>query len=241
MNKRVPFAILCCFIIAFLVQGILKLCGVFIFEKVLDWEIFEIIDNNLWLNIIFNSIINIIAVYCLSFALTTRPYSNKWYHYIIIVVSSVAMMTLKLLVYIPIRFQFLIDVYLYIIVPIIINITINKQYKLFADKKISNFIFILTMQSLLYFCYLGLCYWSNILNSLLPIEQTYLNSMTMFLIYFEVYIGLIIMMLCCNIFLKAIIKGEISMNYPQNIASDKAKKEELARVKKEKENKKNAK
>ena len=57
LNKKVPLAILCCFLIAFLIQGILKLSGVFIFEKVLDWDIFSIIDSNLWLNILFNSII----------------------------------------------------------------------------------------------------------------------------------------------------------------------------------------
>lgn len=234
LNKKVPLAILCCFLIAFLIQGILKLSGVFIFEKVLDWDIFSIIDSNLWLNILFNSIINIIAVYCISFCLTTRPYSNKWYHYVIIVVSSVSMITLKLLVFIPIKFQFLIDTFLYIVVPLIINLTTDKEYKIFKSR---NFVVIFAIQILLYFCYLGLCYWSNLLNSLLPIDQIVLNSMDTFLIYFEVYIGLIALMLSCNILLSK-IKGDINMNYPQNIASEKARKEELERINLIKANKK---
>lgn len=234
LNKKVPLAILCCFLIAFLIQGILKLSGVFIFEKALDWEIFSIIDSNLWLNILFNSIINIIAVYCMSFCLTTRPYSNKWYHYVIIVVSSVSMITLKLLVFIPIKFQFLIDTFLYIVVPLIINLTTDKEYKIFKSR---NFVVILAIQILLYFCYLGLCYWSNLLNSLLPIDQIVLNSMDTFLIYFEVYIGLIALMLSCNMLLSK-IKGDINMNYPQNIASEKARKEELEKINSIKANKK---
>lgn len=234
LNKKVPLAILCCFLIAFLIQGILKLSGVFIFEKALNWEIFAIIDSNLWLSILFNSIINIIAVYCLSFCLTTRPYSNKWYHYVIIVVSSVSMITLKLLVFIPIKFQFLIDAFLYIVVPLIINLTTDKEYKIFKSR---NFIVIFAIQILLYFCYLGLCYWSSVLNSLLPIDQVVLNSMDTFLIYFEVYIGLIALMLSCNI-LQSKIKGDINMHYPQNIASEKARKEELERINSIKANKK---
>lgn len=234
LNKKVPLAILCCFLIAFLIQGILKLSGVFIFEKALDWDIFAIIDSNLWLSILFNSIINIIAVYCMSFCLSTRPYSNKWYHYVIIVVSSVSMITLKLLVFIPIKFQFLIDAFLYIVVPLIINLTTDKEYKIFKSR---NFVVILAIQILLYFCYLGLCYWSNLLNSLLPIDQIVLNSMDTFLIYFEVYIGLIALMLSCNMLLSK-IKGDINMNYPQNIASEKARKEELERINSIKANKK---
>ena len=234
LNKKVPLAILCCFLIAFLIQGILKLSGVFIFEKALDWEIFAIIDSNLWLNILFNSIINIIAVYCMSFCLTTRPYSNKWYHYVIIVVSSVSMITLKLLVFIPIKFQFLIDTFLYIVVPLIINLTTDKEYKIFKSR---NFVVIFAIQILLYFCYLGLCYWSSVLNSLLPIGQIVLNSMDTFLIYFEVYIGLIALMLSCNMLLSK-IKGDINMHYPQNIASEKARKEELERINLIKANKK---
>ena len=45
-NSKVPIAILSCFLIAFILQGILKISGVFIFEKALDWEIFKIIDNS---------------------------------------------------------------------------------------------------------------------------------------------------------------------------------------------------
>ena len=234
-NNRVPLAILCCFFIAFVLQGILKLSGVFIFEKALDWDIFAIIDNTLWLDILFNSIINIIAVYCLSFALTTRPYSNKWYHYVIIALSSVAMITLKLLVDVPVEFQFLIDIYLYIIVPLIINLTTSSEYKAFKNK---SFAITLTIQIMLYFCYLGLCYWSSLLNSILLIEPTQVCSMTSFLIFIEVYIGLVVIMLCCNILLSKIKKGVTDMIYPQNIASEDAKKKELERVKAEKESKK---
>ena len=237
-NKRVPLAILSCFVIAFIIQGILKLSGVFIFEKALNWEIFELIDNNIVLNIIFNSLVNIIAVYCLSFSLTTRPYSNKWYHYVIICLSSIGIMTLKLLILIPIRLQFLLDIYLYIIVPLIINLTTQKQYKLWGNK---SFIILCTIQILLYFCYLGLCYWSSLLNSILLIEPIFANSMTSFLIFFEVYIGLVILMLCFNVFIDKIKKGDIFMIYPQNIASDEAKQKELEKVKAKKEKKNNEK
>ena len=216
-NSKVPMAILSCFLIAFIIQGILKLCGVFVFEKVLDWDIFNVIDDTLWLNIVFNSFITCISTYCLSFSLTTRPYSNKWYHYIIIVLSSTGIVALKLLLYPSISIQIILDIYLYIIVPFIINITTDTKYKVISK------VYTLICQILLYFCYLGICYWSSTLNSLLPITQIYTGSMQIFLIYFEVYIGLISLMLTTNILLSK-IKGENNMHFPINIANDIAKK-----------------
>lgn len=239
MNKKVPFAILCCFIIAFLIQGILKLSGVFIFEKALDWEIFEIIDNNVWLNIIYQVFINIIAVYCLSFALTTRAYSKKWYHYILILVSSSTITTIRTLILTPTYLEYIFDIILYIIIPGIINITSEKEVRLFSKVNLSNIITLISIQTLLYFAYLGLSYWSSLLSSFIITSQITLYSSAYFLIFLEVYIGLISLMLTSNILIQ---KGrERNMIRPQNIATDKAKKEELERVKKEKENKKNAK
>ena len=234
-NKKVPIAVLSCFLIAFILQGVLKICGVFIFEKALEWDVFNIIDEVLWLNILFNSFINIIAVYCLSFSLSTKAYSKKWYHYAIILVSSVGMMTLKLLVLVPLQWQFLCDIFLYVIVPMIINLTSNREDTIYKNK---SFILALSIQVLLYFCYLGLAYWSSMLNSLLPIQQEFLGSMDMFLIYFELYIGLILLMLSCNCLVYK-IKSEVNnMHYPQNIASEEAKKKALEQAKQKKEQKK---
>ena len=234
-NKKVPIAVLSCFLIAFVLQGLLKICGVFIFEKALTWDVFNIIDEVLWLNILFNSAINIIAVYCLSFCLTTKPYSKRWYHYAIIVASSVGMMTLKLLVQVPIKWQFLCDVFLYVIVPVIINLTSNKEETIFKNK---SFILGLSIQILLYFCYLGLCYWSGLLNSLLFTEPIMLNSMTSFLLFFEEYIGLISLMLSCNCLIYKIKSERTDMVYPQNIASEEAKKKALEQAKAKKQHKK---
>lgn len=72
-NNKVPIAVLSCFLIAFIIQGILKLCGIFVFEKALDLDIFKLIDNNLWLQIIYYSLIVFATMYCLSFSLTSRP------------------------------------------------------------------------------------------------------------------------------------------------------------------------
>lgn len=203
INKKVPLAILSCFVIAFIIQGILKLSGIFIFEKTLDWDIFNIIDNNIILNIVFNTIICFISVYCLSLTLTTKAYSNRWYHYIVIGLSSIGMVTLKTLIQPNIQYQIIIDVYLYILVPFIINLTTDNKYKLFTNK---SFIIVLTLQILLYFCYLGLCYWSGLLNSLIPATQIKLTSMGNFLVFLEVYIGLFAIMLSSNILLSKIKK-----------------------------------
>lgn len=203
INKKVPLAILSCFVIAFIIQGILKLSGIFIFEKTLDWDIFNIIDNNIILNIVFNTIICFISVYCLSLTLTTKAYSNRWYHYIVIGLSSIGMVTLKTLIQPNIQYQIIIDVYLYILVPFIINLTTDNKYKLFTNK---SFIIVLTLQILLYFCYLGLCYWSGLLNSLILATQIKLTSMGNFLVFLEVYIGLFAIMLSSNILLSKIKK-----------------------------------
>ena len=220
-NKKVPVAILSCFLIAFVLQGILKLCGVFVFEKALTWDIFRIIDSSKILTIVFQWIINIIAVYCLSFALTSRAYSNKWYHYVIIASVSLPIIILRTTTVATLWLEYLYDIILYIGVPIVINSTTDNKYKLFEDKDI---------QILLYFCYLGLSYWSGLTSSMIPVNQTTLNSSASFLIFFELYIGLTTMMLSLNNLIQKWKKEINKMFRPQNIASDEAIAEELAEV-----------
>lgn len=197
MNKKVPSAILSCFLIAFIIQGILKISGVFIFEKALDWEIFVIIDSNLYLRIIFYTLLNSITTYCLSFALTKRTYSKKWYHYFIIVLSSLTVICCRMFLITPFFVEFIYDVFLFIIVPSIIYITTNKE-----DRLIGNPVVTISMQILLYFTHLGICYWSSLLSSLLPISQVKLPASTHFLVRFETYIGLVLLMLTMNLYIK---------------------------------------
>jgi hypothetical protein len=66
-NKKVPIAILSCFLIAFILQGILKISGLFVFEKALNLEIFNIIDNSILFQIFYYSLLSFISIYCLSF------------------------------------------------------------------------------------------------------------------------------------------------------------------------------
>ena len=207
-NKKVPVAILSCFLIAFILQGALKLSGIFVFEKALTWDIFKIIDNSLALTIIYNILINIIAVYCLSFALTTKPYSTKWWHYVIIICASSIIIILKYFINTPQQFQFLFDIVNYILVPMLINITTSKQNRISITGKYTNIVITLASHILLYFCYLGLAYWSSLLNSFIPIEQTTPYASTILLIYFEMYIGLISLMLSLNVFINQIKGGK---------------------------------
>ena len=192
-NKKVPLAILSCFLIVFIIQGMLKLSGIFVFEKALNWEIFALIDNSIFLQILYYSIVALISVYCLSFALTGKLYSKKWYVYILLIIASFGVTIMKFYIKTPFLFEFIYDAFSYILIPIVINIIENKG---------RNIIELTTIQILLYFAYLGLCYWSNLLNSLLPITQTVLHTSTHFLIYFEVYIGLVLLALSLNIFVK---------------------------------------
>ena len=90
----------------------------------------------------------------------------------------------------------------------------------------------MSIQIGIYFLYLGLSFWSNILNSILPIDTMWLLSSAMTLIELEVYFGLIIFMLSMNMLIKKIRRVN-NMNMPLNIASDEAKIKELE----EKENK----
>lgn len=207
-NHKVPVAILSCFLIAFVLQVLLKLCGVFVFEKALTWDIFRIIDSSKVLSIIYYSFMNLIAVYCLSFALTARPYSKKWYHYILIFMGSFGITTCKYLINTPVQIEFLYDTIAYIIIPVIINATSGKEYRIFKLDNLTNVIITITIHILLYFSYLGLCYWSSLINSLFPITQVVLYASTTLLIYFEAYIGLIALMLSLNVFIK-LIKKEV--------------------------------
>ena len=205
-NNKVPIAILSCFLIAFVLQGILKISGVFIFEKALDWEIFKIIDSNVFLNIVHSSIITIIIVYCLSFALTSKCYSRKWYHYLLIVVPTIVIITIRTLILTPMYVEYILDLILYIIIPIIVNITTDKEYILFKKRSLENIVITISVQILLYFCYLGLAYWSSLLNSLIPVIQECPISSVVFLIYFEVYMSLICLMLTFNTTIKIVNK-----------------------------------
>lgn len=207
-NERVPMAILSCFLIAFILQGILKISGVFVFEKALSWEIFRIIDNNIFLNVLFQCILNVVAVYCLSFALTSRPYSNKWYHYVLIVLPSIIVTTIRTVILTPMYLEYLFDIILYIIIPIVINLTTDKKYILFGKRDLNYIVINISVQILLYFCYLELAYWSSLLNSLVPVIQECLLSSVMFLIYFEFYIALGLLMLTFNITIKNINKNK---------------------------------
>lgn len=114
------------------------------------------------------------------------------------------------------------DIVLYIIIPFIISITIEKDDRLFSEYNVFGIVSTLTINIALYLCYLGLTYWSGILNSLFATSTLWLNSSTMFLINFEIYIGLITFMLSINILIVK-LKEKKTMFMPVNIASKKAK------------------
>lgn len=208
-NSKVTIAVLSCFLIAFILQGILKISGVFIFEKALDWEIFKIIDSNILLTITYYTIITMIGVYCLSFALTSKYYSKKWYHYIIMFVISYGFTALRTLVLTPIYIEYILDAILYIVVPIIINLLTDKKYRLFENLNTVTIVTLISLQILLYLSYLGLCYWSSMLSSFILTSQTTMPASTSFLVFFEMYIGLILLMLSLNVFTNYIKKEKI--------------------------------
>jgi len=200
-NSRVPVAVLCCFLVAFIIQGVLKLCGVFVFEKTLSWGIFEIIDNTKWLYITYYSLIVFLTIYCLSFMLTSEPFSRKWYHYVIMLIVSFGITTLKTFIVLDYKIHVLLDIMIYIIVPLVINFTTATKYKLLANN-IFDAIITISLQIGMYFCYLGLGYWSGVLNSLLPMSLLYIPASANFLIRLEMYIGLVSIMLSMNMLVK---------------------------------------
>lgn len=210
-NKKVPIAILSFFMVAFLIQVVLKLSGVFIFEKALDWQIFGIIDNNLWLAIPYYSLFVLTTIYCLSFVLTGKPYSKKWYHYLIIVVASFGVTIFKLLVTFNARTTLLIDIVvdilIYICIPLLIYFTTPKTERLFGTTNITNVIIVIAIQILLYFCYLGLNFWTGLLNSLIPVNQIFVQSSFALLLQLEVYMALVTLMLSINILINGLKKG----------------------------------
>ena len=213
-NRKVPRAILSCFLILFIIQGILKISGVFVFEKALYWQIFTIIDNTKWLQIIYYTLLNCVPIYCLSFAFTDRPYSKKWYHYVLIVGGSLSIIMCRMFIKTPMFMEFIYDIIIFVLIPLIINMTTDFEHKLSKDLVLN-----ITIQILLYFVYLGLSYWSNLLSSMIPVAQTVLSASCHFLVQFEMYIGLISFMLAINLFIKG-----VNMNWPLNIASTIAKK-----------------
>lgn len=206
-NNKVPSAILSCFLIAFIVQGILKLSGIFIFEKALNWDIFRIIDNNKIFEIIYYSLINAFAIYCMSFSFSKKIYSNKWYHYVLIIGGSGLITSLKLLLNYSVEIQFVYDILSYVVIPTIISLTLDKEDRVFKKVNLEAIIITISIQIALYFCYLGLCYWSLMLNSLIISIQVTLYASVHFLVFFEMYIGLFMIMLSLNrIFNKINIK-----------------------------------
>lgn len=239
-NNKVPIAILSCFLIAFILQGVLKISGILVFEKALDWKIFAIIDSHQWLEIIYNSILNFISLYCLSFALTSKPYSKKYYHYILLYATAFVMIVLRTFLDLSMKFHVIIDVVAFIFIPFIINITTNKKERLF-NRDLFGVVMTLTLNIVLYLYYLGLGYWNGVLNSLLPINPMWLLSSANFLIKFETYIGLFTLMLSANILIKYFNKKENNMYLPLDIATDEAKVKELQEKKAKKNSKKNEK
>ena len=229
-NSKVPVAILSCFLIAFILQGVLKLSGIFIFEKALDWEIFNIIDNSKILECIYYSLIVFINMYCLSFALTSKAYSNKWYHYLILIVFSFGSTIFRTLATYTYQVDIILDALIYIAIPFLINLTTSNDKKLFK-RNVFGIVMTLALNIMMYFCYIGLGYWSNLLASVLLIEPIFLASSTFFLIRLEMYIGLITFMLSMNVVIKEIIKMR-NLNRPVDIASEEAKIEELESLKK---------
>jgi hypothetical protein len=96
---------------------------------------------------------------------------------------------------------------MYIAIPIIVNFTTFEKYKNICKNNITTSVSIIAVQIMLYCCYLGLCYWSGLLNSLLPVMQSVLYTSTHFLVFFEMYIGLILTMLSLNHFVRILNKG----------------------------------
>lgn len=192
-NSKVPSAILSCFLIAFVIQGILKTNGIFIFEKALDWDIFRIIDSHKILEIIYYTIINAFATYCMSFSFSKKIYSNKWWHYVLIVGVSGLITSLKLLLQYNLEIQFVYDIISYVVIPTIISLTLDKQDRVFNKITLEAIIITISAQIIFYFYYLGLGYWSGLLNSLNPVTQMTLYASTSFLIFFEMYIGLLML------------------------------------------------
>ena len=219
-NNKVPIAILSCFLITFIIQGILKLSGVFVFEKAIDWEIFKIIDDTLWLKIIHYSLIMFVTMYCLSFVFTNKAYSTKWYHYIILVIGAFGITTLRLLVSLSNQIQIILDTISYIVIPYIICLTTQEKDRLFKNN-LFGIVITLALQIMMYFAYLGLGYWSALLCSLYPICPTWVSSSANFLMQLEIYIAIISFLISGNMLVKY-LKGD-NMFLPINIASKKAK------------------
>ena len=219
-NEKVPVAVLSCFLIAFILQGLLKICGVFVFEKALDWSVFKIIDNTLWLQIIYYSLIVLIIIYCLSFSLVKKPYSKKWYHYVIMVLGAFGITCIKFLLKTPIELEFVFDSVAYVLIPAIITLTTNKDDRVLGENTVYHIVVTFALHILLYFGYLGLTYWSNLLCSIHPYIKVKISASNAFLTRLEVYVALFALMLSPKKFSK---KMEDNMNWPIDIASRKAK------------------
>ena len=176
-----------------------------------------------------------VCVYCLCFALTTKWYSKKWYHYVAIFGICLINTIVKLNFTISFVGHMLFDILLYILLPLFINITTNAKDKL-LKKSLFDIVLLITLQISLYFYYLGLGYWSGLLTSYLPQIPTLLSASTNFLIRLEMYIGVVMIMLSMNMVIRKI--KEVNMYIPMDIASDEAKIKELEELEAKKAEKK---
>lgn len=188
-KNKIAVATLACFLVAFVAAYALKILGIFIFEKALDWQIFKIIDENRFLLIAFYTVLTFGIMYCLTFAPSGKLYSKIWWHYVILAATSIGTV-LGRLYFVPVpQAHFIYDIIAYIGIPIIFNIFIFKT----IDKMVA-----IVTSIFLYFCFAGMTDWSNMLNELLDIYITNPPASTYMLIYTEVLIGLGLILLSGN-------------------------------------------
>lgn len=239
-NNKVPIAILSCFLIAFILQGVLKISGILVFEKALNWEIFSVIDKSITLQSIIYPLFVCLTIYCLSFSLSTKPYSKKWFHYLLILIFGYSSTIYRTLITdYSYKIDIIIDIVIYVLLPFIISITNDNDKRLFKND-LYGIVTSLAIHIFMYLAYLGLCYWSSLLTSLLIINPIYVSSSTNFLIRLELYTGLVTFMLSMNV-LTNYIKEENKMIRPFDISTEEAKVKELQEKKAKKNSKKNEK
>lgn len=224
-NSKVPFAVWCCFLIAFIVQCILKMNGIFVFEKTLNWQIFDTIDKNITLTIIYYSFTIMLVQYCLSFSFTGTLKPKKFYHYFLIVNSSFLVTIIRTKMIFTLSENMLMDILLYIVIPIVINITSNAENRLFK-RDLFDIVATISVHIALYMFYLGLTYCSSMLASIIVIKPTWVSPSKAFLIYFELYWGLVTLKMTMNMLINKLKRRNV-MIMPVNIASDEAKEKEL--------------
>ena len=124
----------------------------------------------------------------MSFILTNKPYSDKWYHYALIIIISYFITWIRTTYNLSYAMHTILDIIGYVIVPFIINLTNNNKNKLF-NNNYASIVITLSLQVVFYFCYLGLTYWSSLLTSLIVINPMFVSTSRSFLIFFEVLLN----------------------------------------------------